>query len=208
MPLSRDVVSDLWVVYRSGEASADTVALVEAFLKDDPEFEQLIWRAEKEEPVAPTVGPAPEVMMRALNETRRRLRTQRVLMGLAIFFTLVPFSFVFSSERGTGVDVSSRYVADQLPGLPRSRRDLVDRVLRNKPHRATRWAVGQVAVHLVGSRGWSARGVGGRESALVGSRTVRSARGTGLADQLLTVDQRSVMYHRPNALRLRDVLEW
>ena len=100
MPLSRDVVSDLWVLYRSGEASADTVGLVEAFLKDDPEFEQLIRRAEKEEPVAPTVGPAPEVMMRALNETRRRLRTQRVLMGLAIFFTLVPFSFVFSTERG------------------------------------------------------------------------------------------------------------
>jgi hypothetical protein len=38
MNVTRDVVSDLWPVYEAGEASADTKALVEAFLAQDPAF--------------------------------------------------------------------------------------------------------------------------------------------------------------------------
>jgi hypothetical protein len=38
MKISRDVVSDLWPVYEAGEASADTKALVEEFLAQDPAF--------------------------------------------------------------------------------------------------------------------------------------------------------------------------
>ena len=40
--VSRDVVSDLWPLYRSGEASADTKRLVERFLAEDPEFARLL----------------------------------------------------------------------------------------------------------------------------------------------------------------------
>ncbi len=36
--VTRDVISDLWPLYAAGEASADTKALVETFLADDPEF--------------------------------------------------------------------------------------------------------------------------------------------------------------------------
>ena len=42
MKITRDVITDLLPVYLSGEASADTKALVELFLKDDPEFAKLI----------------------------------------------------------------------------------------------------------------------------------------------------------------------
>lgn len=42
MKVTRDVVIDLWPVYESGEASADTRAMVEEFLKEDPEFARLI----------------------------------------------------------------------------------------------------------------------------------------------------------------------
>ena len=40
MHVTRDVVSDLWPLYASGEASADTRALVDAFLAGDPAFAQ------------------------------------------------------------------------------------------------------------------------------------------------------------------------
>ena len=42
MNVTRDVITDLWPVYASGEASPDTRALVEAFLQGDPEFARLI----------------------------------------------------------------------------------------------------------------------------------------------------------------------
>ena len=38
MPITREVITDLWPVFLSGEASADTRALVEDFLQHDPEF--------------------------------------------------------------------------------------------------------------------------------------------------------------------------
>lgn len=38
MKMTRDVVSDLWPLYASGEASADTRSLVEEFLAGDPAF--------------------------------------------------------------------------------------------------------------------------------------------------------------------------
>ena len=36
--VTRDVVADLWPLYESSEATADTRALVEEFLKTDREF--------------------------------------------------------------------------------------------------------------------------------------------------------------------------
>ena len=42
MNVTREVISDLWPVYTSGEAGADTRALVEEFLREDPEFAKLL----------------------------------------------------------------------------------------------------------------------------------------------------------------------
>lgn len=38
MQVTHDVISDLWPVYDAGEASADTRALVEEYLAQNPEF--------------------------------------------------------------------------------------------------------------------------------------------------------------------------
>src|SRR5258706_9503354 len=38
MTITRSIILDLWSAYASGEASQDTRALVDAFLRDDPEF--------------------------------------------------------------------------------------------------------------------------------------------------------------------------
>ena len=45
MKVTRDVVSDLWPLYVAGEASADTRALVDMFLADDPEFSERLKRS-------------------------------------------------------------------------------------------------------------------------------------------------------------------
>jgi len=75
--ITRDVISDLWPVYASGEATEDTRALVESFLADNPDCV-----AEFEAPVAlPAVDGAiaPDVEARALVRTKELIRGGRWL---------------------------------------------------------------------------------------------------------------------------------
>ena len=97
MKLSENVVKDLLPVYLAGEASADTVSLVEEFLARNPE-----WRALVEGP--PTAGlPGVEVPAnlerRSLELTRRLLARKNWLLGGAIFFTFLPMSFPVTGSR-------------------------------------------------------------------------------------------------------------
>lgn len=97
MKISENVVKDLLPVYLAGEASADTVSLVEEFLARNPE-----WRALAEGP--PTAG-LPEVEVpanlerRSLELTRRLLARKNWLLGGAIFFTFLPMSFAVTGSR-------------------------------------------------------------------------------------------------------------
>jgi hypothetical protein len=68
---TRDVVVDLWPLYVSGEASADTRALVEAFLAQDPELGERL-----REPDSTGLGP-PALRLPADHERATLLRTQR-----------------------------------------------------------------------------------------------------------------------------------
>jgi ferric-dicitrate binding protein FerR (iron transport regulator) len=91
MPVTRDVITDLWPVYESGEASADTRALVDDFLRGDPELAAELRRAETAVlPPAPTL-PA-EHARQALARTQRLVRRGQWLLGLALFFTLLPMA--------------------------------------------------------------------------------------------------------------------
>lgn len=100
MNITRDIVIDLLPVYESGEASADTRAAVDAFLAKDTELARIV-KAARRAPVAPPprVGTAvPEAEREALERTRRALRRKMWTLALALFFTLLPFSFVFGGE--------------------------------------------------------------------------------------------------------------
>jgi hypothetical protein len=80
--ITRDVISDLWPLYASGEATADTKALVEGFLADDPEF-----AAELEATVALPAADAamsPDAEARALMRTKELMRGGRWLHGVRI----------------------------------------------------------------------------------------------------------------------------
>jgi hypothetical protein len=94
MKISRDVVMDLLPAYFSGEASADTRALVEDFLKQQPEFAGRVredWTAAQAAPVTLT----PNAEMAALSRTKRLLGLRSLVLGFAMFFTGVPLAFKF-----------------------------------------------------------------------------------------------------------------
>ena len=103
MKITRAVVVDLWAVYASGEASADTRALVEEFLRADPEFAQQLRR----EPAWPAVATslAPDHQAQALTSTRRRLRGLPALLFLAMMFSMMAFGRIVAD---TSWDVSPR----------------------------------------------------------------------------------------------------
>ncbi len=101
MNVTREVITDLLPVYTSGEASAETVSLVDEFLRNDPEFAELI----RDEGTPHTLTPfpvtvSPDLERRSLNLTKKRLRIRGVLLGLAIFFSVFPLSSYGNSEEG------------------------------------------------------------------------------------------------------------
>ncbi|MEM7354722.1 MAG: hypothetical protein AAF657_28190 [Acidobacteriota bacterium] len=104
MKIHRDVILDLWPVFRSGEASAATTSLIEKYLAEDPELAELLRQADQERgqdmSQASFAELTPDDEMQALNATRRVLRWQKILMGLGIFFCAVPFSMYGNSEEG------------------------------------------------------------------------------------------------------------
>lgn len=101
MNVTREVILDLLPVYLSGEASPATRALVEEYMKQDPELAQRIrlqW-AENFAKVAPSALP-PDLELRSLRRTRKLIGWQRWLFGFGIFFTAVSLSNEFSFADG------------------------------------------------------------------------------------------------------------
>jgi anti-sigma factor RsiW len=102
MQITRDVVTDLLTVYLAGEASTDTRALVEQWLRSDPELAERVARARQIDlPAVPV--PAPTVERRALDRTRRVLRTRAVVLGTAIYFSMLPLSVTFNRDGFQGL---------------------------------------------------------------------------------------------------------
>jgi hypothetical protein len=103
MRVTRDVVIDLLPLYIAGEASADTRALVEEFLRQDPELERQA-REARLEPLATTGAPrlavAPDVELQSLRRTHGLLRWQRITYAWALTLSFLSLSSVFSLESG------------------------------------------------------------------------------------------------------------
>ena len=90
--VTRDVVADLWPVYESGEATADTRALVDEFLTGAPEFARTLRAAANVS--APAVVLQPEAKLAALKRTSKLVRGNGWLRGLRLF-ALVMTVFAF-----------------------------------------------------------------------------------------------------------------
>jgi anti-sigma factor RsiW len=99
MTITRDVVRDLLTVYLAGEASADTRAIVENYLRTDPELARDVEAARHNGLGLPsTVAPTSEKQV--LDATRQLLKTRTSTLVVAVLFTLLPLTFAF---RGTEI---------------------------------------------------------------------------------------------------------
>ena len=101
MNVSRDVILDLVPLYLEGEASPASRALVEEFLKLDPELAGRIriLGAAGFTP-RPSSDLPPELELRALRRTRSLLGLQRWLFGLGITFTVASLGMEMSFRGG------------------------------------------------------------------------------------------------------------
>ena len=103
MNITRDVIIDLLPVYESGEASADTRAIVDDFLARDEEFARIV-RAARQQSNRKPVVPSPaetEGERMAVNRTFKALRRKNLTLFWAIFCTMVPFTFGWSGSSVT-----------------------------------------------------------------------------------------------------------
>jgi hypothetical protein len=104
--VTRDVIADLWPLYVSGDATSDTRGLIEAYLREDPEFAQTLSEVAKER--LPRLGApslTPDHELRTLARIKRRLYGPASLLRLALVFTCIAFGRIVSD---TSFDVSPR----------------------------------------------------------------------------------------------------
>jgi hypothetical protein len=137
--VTRDVIVDLWPLYASGEASKDTVGLVEAFLREDPGFARTLSQ-DAREPL-PGVGlPSltPDHELKTLARIKRQLAGPIWLLQLAMVFTMLAFGRLVSD---TSFDVSpGKFIATAVVAvcfwvaffvrLYRGRREVLLRIRR------------------------------------------------------------------------------
>jgi hypothetical protein len=99
MNVTNEIINDLIPLYFANECSADTRTVVEDYLQRNPQQVEVLRRVTRAS-VPQTVTSAKSLdEVRSFREARRRLRRRTWLMALAIFFSLAPFSFVWTSRR-------------------------------------------------------------------------------------------------------------
>ncbi len=106
MNVTREVILDLLPVYLAGEASPATRALIEEYLKQDPELAERIRlqradgsAADRLATVVPSALP-PDLELRSLRRTRSLHGWQKWLFGLGIAFTAMSFTSEVSFHDG------------------------------------------------------------------------------------------------------------
>lgn len=101
MSVSKSVILDLLPVYLAGDASPETRALVEEYLRQDPDLAARIreqWRqALGANPPAPV---PPDLELRSLRRTNGRIWLQILLFGLMFAFLGVFFGRIFVFDAG------------------------------------------------------------------------------------------------------------
>lgn len=96
--ITRDVINDLWPLYKAGEASADSKRTIEAFLAEDPAFRTLLEESESIRRGMPDVALSSDAEVRLIAVARERIRTSAWLVGAAIgAFVCVSMSFLFGA---------------------------------------------------------------------------------------------------------------
>ena len=98
MQVTRDIVIDLLPLYESNEASKDSRAAIEEFLRKDPSLAPMA--NQDAGSIVPATG-ASELERRTIAQTRAAIRRRSWILGAAIWLSLLPFSFAFRGGRVT-----------------------------------------------------------------------------------------------------------
>ena len=95
MRVTSEVIRDILPLYYNAECSKETKELVEEFFESNPEFAR---SASREHPHLPKIEAdslTPTDEMKTLLRTKQHLRMRSTMLGIAIFFSLAPFSFLY-----------------------------------------------------------------------------------------------------------------
>lgn len=102
--VTRDIISDLYVLYSSGDATEDSRRLVEEFLSQDLELAVSLRESGGTVPILPApLAPAHE--LKTLDRIKRRLAGPIWLLQLALIMSGLAFGRIISD---TSFDVSPR----------------------------------------------------------------------------------------------------
>jgi hypothetical protein len=105
MNITRDVITDLWPLYTEGAASVDTRALVDEFLRSDPQWAKTLEHAAQAGGPLPAPAIRPDQEAQQLNRIKKRFRVMRWMLLLAMVFTVQAFGRIVSD---TSWDVSPK----------------------------------------------------------------------------------------------------
>jgi predicted anti-sigma-YlaC factor YlaD len=98
MNVTKNVVIDLLPAYLSGEASADTRALIEEMAAREPAVARLLdaaRRDEREPALRQAIVPPADLERESVSRTRAALRWRGWLLALSIACALTPFAMAF-----------------------------------------------------------------------------------------------------------------
>jgi anti-sigma factor RsiW len=97
MNVTREIVKDLLPLYVAGEASEESRAAVEEWLRTDSELARLASELREDTAPPPATGGPQTSGQAALAVTKALLRRRSRLLALALLFTGMPVSFAFDS---------------------------------------------------------------------------------------------------------------
>ncbi|MBU0741058.1 hypothetical protein KKG45_13800 [bacterium] len=81
LEVTRDIVSDLWPLYRCGEASTDSRRMVDAYLAADRDFAARLRESDRLTGAMPAYRLSPDAELRMLHDARERARMKMILIG-------------------------------------------------------------------------------------------------------------------------------
>lgn len=93
--ITRDIISDLWPLYRSGEASPAVQRMIEDFLKQDAEFRAVLETSERIEKAMPEIELSRDAELQMIQVARDRTRVAVWLIGAAIAAAVLVGVFPF-----------------------------------------------------------------------------------------------------------------
>lgn len=98
MNVTREIVKDLLPLYAAGEASEESRAAVEEWLRTDPDLARVVAELRNEFALSPATEMPQSSGQAELAQTKALLRSRSWLLAVALLCTGIPLSFVWDGR--------------------------------------------------------------------------------------------------------------